>query len=151
MAFIAAMVGALALGGAVVQDDPEIDCDNAGSTMEQNHCAAKDVEALYATLKLYTDTAYGLIRETADGDPEALIAEIKAGEQAWQKYVDEACYAVHTNWSGGTIRTVMELSCRMELVRERTHHIWREYLVTMEGLAKLPEPERTEYDFSSES
>lgn len=145
MAVFTAVIAALVLGIAPAQEDDELDCANAGSTMEQNRCAAREVEALYATLKLYTDTAYTVIRENSDVDPETLIAEIAVGERAWKSYVDDACYAVYTNWSSGTIRTVMELSCRMELVRERTHHIWREYLTPMEGLARLPEPERSTY------
>lgn len=147
MAVLLAFVGALSIGAATAQDDyPDLDCAKAGSTMEQNICAGRDVEALENTLRHYTDTAYSLIRENSDGDPETLIAEIQDGERLWKAYVDAACGAVYTQWSGGTIRNVMAASCQMELIRERTHHIWREYLVTMEGLARLPEPERTEYD-----
>ena len=152
MAIAAALLSALVLGGAPMQDaDIEVDCDNAGSTMEQNICAGREVESLKANLRLYTDTAYALIRENAEEDPEALIAEIAEGERLWSAYVDAACDAVYTNWSGGTIRNVMAASCQMELIRERAHHIWREYLVTMEGLSKLPEPERTRYAFGDSS
>lgn len=148
MTVFLALFGALSISSATVQDDyPDLDCAKAGSTMEQNICAGRDVAALERNLQHYTDTAYALIRENADGDPEALVAEIKEGERLWKAYVEAACGAVYTQWSGGTIRNVMAASCQMELIRERTHHIWREYLVTMEGQARLPEPERSEYAF----
>lgn len=148
MVIAAALFSALVLGSAPIQDeDFEVDCENAGSTIEQNICAGRQVDALRANLRLYTDTAYATIRQNNEGGPDALIAEISEGERLWNTYVDAACGAVFTNWSAGTIRTVMEASCRMELIRERTHHIWREYLVTMEGSAMLPEPERSQYDY----
>ena len=151
MSAFAAFLGAISLDAAAIQDDyPDLDCANAGSTMEQNVCAGREVRALEATLAHYTDTAYALIRETGDGNSEALIAEIKEGERLWKAYADAACGAVFTQWSSGSIRNVMAASCQMELIRERTHHIWREYLVTMEGLAKLPEPERSDFDFAAE-
>ncbi len=151
MAVFAALLGAMSLDVAAIQDDyPYLDCANAGSTIEQNICAGREVRVLEDTLAHYTNTAYALIREHSDANAELLISEIKESEQLWKAYADAACGAVYTQWSSGTIRNVMAASCHMELIRERTHHIWREYLVTMEGLAKLPEPERTEYDFGVE-
>lgn len=151
MTVMAALLSALALGATPAQDaDVVVDCDTAGSTMELNICAAREVEALKGTLAVYTEAAYALIREMDDGDPEALVAEITEGEKLWRAYVEAACGAVYTQWSSGTIRNVMAASCEMDLIRERTHHIWREYLVTMEGLAKLPEPELRDHAFVSE-
>ena len=43
-------------------------------------------------------------------------------------------------------RTVMAASCEMELIRERTHHVWREYLTPMEGMPRLAEPPRGGFD-----
>lgn len=150
MAVLLAFVSALSVGSATVQDEyPDLDCANAGSTMEQNICAGREVQALEQNLRHYTDTAYKVLREQPDSDPEPLIAEISESETLWKAYVESACGAVYTYWQQGTIRTVMGASCQMELIRERTHYIWREYLVSMEGLARLPEPDRSDYDFDA--
>jgi len=147
MAALLALFGALSISSATVQDDwPDLDCANAGSTMEQNVCAGRDVRALEENLRLYTDTAYAVLRENGERDSEALIAEIREGERRWRAYVQAACGAVDTYWKPGTIRTVMAASCEMELIRERTHHVWREYLTPMEGMPRLAEPPRGGFD-----
>ena len=147
MSVLLAFIGALSIGSAEVQDEwADVDCANAGSTIEQNVCAGREVRALEENLRLYTDTAYRVLRENADTGQEPLIAEIAESQRLWEAYVEAACGAVDTYWQQGTIRTVMAASCQMELIRERTHYIWREYLTPMEGLARLPEPERSTYD-----
>lgn len=152
MAVLLALLGAVSIGTADPQDEwPDLDCAKAGSTMEQNVCAGRDVEALQENLRFYTDTAYALLRRSEDIEPEPLIAEIAESERLWQAYVEAACGAVHTYWQNGTIRTVMAASCEMELIRERTHYIWREYLTPMEGMALLPEPERSQYNYALEN
>lgn len=150
MAILAALMGALTLGAADVQDDELIDCANAGNTIELNICAGRDVAALQENLRFYTDAAYAVIRENGDNDPEQIIAEIAEGERLWHAYVQAACGAVYTQWQQGTIRTVMAASCRMELISERTHYIWREFLAPMDGIARLPEPQRSRFDEGGE-
>ena len=147
MAALLALLGALSISATAVQDDwSDVDCANAGSTMEQNVCAARDVRDLEENLRLYTDTAYAVLQENAERDSEALISEIREGERLWRAYVKAACGAVDTYWKPGTIRTVMAASCEMELIRERTHHVWREYLTPIEGLPRLAEPPRSGFD-----
>ena len=64
MAALLALFGALSISSATVQDDwSDVDCANAGSTLEQNVCAGRDVRALEENLRLYTDTAYAVLRE----------------------------------------------------------------------------------------
>jgi len=146
MAALLALFGALSISSATVQDDwSDVDCANAGSTLEQNVCAGRDVRALEENLRLYTDTAYEVLRENGERDSEALIAKIREGERLWRAYVEAACGAVDAYWEQGTIRTVMAASCEMELIRERTHHIWREYLTPMEGMPRLAEPPRSAF------
>lgn len=149
MTALAALFGALLVGSAPAQDEwADVDCRSPGSTIEQNVCAGREVETLERELRRYTDAAYAVLRDDEDGEPEALIAEITESERLWKAYADSACGAVYTHWMSGSIRNVMAASCRMKLIKERTHYIWREYLVSMEGTAQLPEPPRSEYKFT---
>lgn len=150
MTVFVALLGALSLGGAVAQDEPEVDCSNPTTTIEMNHCAARQQVEVETQLKSYLDAAYAKLRGEAEA-PEAVIAEIEASQTLWEGYTEAACGAVYTYWQGGTIRNLMAASCRMELMRERSHHIWREYLAgNDDDPDAYPEPQRAVYKSAEE-
>ena len=133
--------------GTTTDEVASAECENADTTVDLDICAAATVEQAREQLKAYTDTAIAHLRETSPETADKMIAQIRSSEPQWEAYVEGACGAVYTYWEEGTIRSLMASNCELELVRERTHHIWREYLVSMEGYSKLPEPKRGTFDY----
>lgn len=139
-----------ALLASLALQDPDlaaVDCSQAMTTIEVNECIGRDLELEQERMNLYLDTAFAVLREEAVGAGEgpdeanALIAEIQAGQTLWQAYADKACAAVYTRWQSGTIRVAMALDCQIELTRQRTHHLWSEYLSFEDSTPPiLPEP-----------
>lgn len=150
MTVLVALLGALSMGAAVVQDEPDVDCDNPTTTLEMNHCAAQQQQEVEAQLKTYLEAAYAKLRAEAE-EPEAVIAAVEASQKLWEGYADSACEVVYTYWQSGSIRNLMAASCRMELMRERSHHIWREYLAgNADDPTVYPEPQRAVYKSDEE-
>lgn len=143
----------LALLASLFIQDPDlaaVDCSQAMTTIEINACIGRDLDLEQERMNLYLDTAFAVLREEAAGAGEgldeanALIAEIEAGQTLWQAYADKACAAVYTRWQSGTIRVAMALDCQIELTRQRTHHLWSEYLSFPDSTEPiLPEPVRS--------
>lgn len=151
MSVLVALLSALSLDVAAVHDEPDVDCNNPTTTLEMNHCAARQQQEVETQLKTYLDAAYAKLRAEAEA-PEAVITEIKASQTLWENYTEAACGAVYTHWQSGSIRNLMAASCRMELMRERSHHIWREYLAGTEDddAETYPEPQRAVYKSAEE-
>lgn len=110
----------------------EIDCDNAMTTMDINHCAYLELESVQAELLTYLEASFA---HNSD-DPE-LIDAIKLAQQDWQAYKTSHCDSIYTQWREGTIRGVMAISCETRLTRQRAHEIWT-YMDSTEPV--LPEP-----------
>ena len=129
----------LASGSAAVNASEEsMDCENADSTIDLNHCASLDRDAARSELKRYLEASY----EHNKDDPE-LIKAITEAQTSWEAYVEEHCDSVYTQWRQGTIRTVMALSCEISLTQQRTHELWETFLTYMDGAPPvLPEPEQ---------
>lgn len=134
-------------GSTAAGDASSEGCENAQNTLEINECAALEVKAAEAELKAYTAAAIENIQQYPSEATAMTVAELKASEQAFEAYAKKACDAVYAYWSDGTIRGQMGLTCRYNLLKDRTHHIWREYLISMEGSAPLPEPKRVNVEY----
>lgn len=117
--------------------DESPNCDNAMTTLDINQCALIELDTAEANMRRYLDAA--LRRHEADA---ALVAAIQQSQARWQDYREAHCDAVYMQWREGTIRGVMSLGCQKALTRERTHTLWENFLVTMEGESQLPEPAR---------
>lgn len=126
------------------------DCGNAVTTVEMNACAALDLQREQDRMERYLAEARRRARELdmqPYGSPTAQQAYLNAAQTAWQAYAQIACDGVHDHWKDGTIRTVMYLNCRIEMIRERTHVIWRDYLTYADSTPPiLPEPVRSVAD-----
>lgn len=121
---------------AVANDDQAINCANAISTPEINHCAYLELEQAQAELTQYLQTSY----EHNAHDPE-LIESIKVAQKDWQTYVKSHCDSIYMQWREGTIRGVMAISCKKTLTKQRTHEIWSNFLTYMDNTqAVLAEP-----------
>ncbi|MGM0824963.1 MAG: lysozyme inhibitor LprI family protein [Pseudomonadota bacterium] len=136
MPYVAGLFLALSALSAFASDESP-DCDNAMTTLEINQCAVIELDAAEADMHRYLDAA--LHRHEAD---TALVAAIQQSQARWQDYLEAHCDAVYSQWRESTIRGVMSLACQKALTRERTHTLWENFLVTMEGDSQLPEPAR---------
>jgi uncharacterized protein YecT (DUF1311 family) len=136
MPYIVGLFLALSALSAFASDESP-DCDNAMTTLDINQCAVIELDAAEADMHRYLDAA--LRRHEADA---TLVAAIQQSQARWQDYREAHCDAVYTQWREGTIRGVMSVGCQKALTRERTHTLWENFLVTMEGDSQLPEPAR---------
>ncbi|WP_125257055.1 lysozyme inhibitor LprI family protein [Brevundimonas fluminis] len=133
---------ALMLAAALTAQDPvPAECVEAGTTLEINDCFAALTEAERVRMDAYYAVAVSTLREGGEDGGEEAVAELEAGQKAWESYAELACAAVYTRWQAGTIRVVKALQCRRDLTRERTLHLWREYISFEDSTPpSLPEP-----------
>lgn len=139
---LSSLIAVLTLGLAA-QEEPPLDCANAMTTVEMNDCAALDVEAEEVRMRAYLARSIEAVREGSDS-PELgaqAASQMVEAQTAWEAYAEAECGAVYTQWQGGTIRVLMALGCKRELVLERTRHLWRTFLSFQDGSEPvLPEP-----------
>ncbi|MFA0629716.1 lysozyme inhibitor LprI family protein [Vibrio sp. 10N.222.49.A3] len=113
-----------------------VDCENAMTTLDINHCAAIELESAQLELEQYLEASF----EHNAYDAE-LVSSIKVAQDSWQAYMTAHCDSVYTQWRDGTIRGVMALSCKIRLTKQRTHEVWANFLTYMDSTpAVLPEP-----------
>ena len=77
------------------------------------------------------------------GRNENFRAYLDQAQAAWAVYSDLVCKGVYDKWNGGSIRNVAALRCRIDMTRERTQVVWRDYLTYVDSTPpELPEPIR---------
>ncbi|MGF1824889.1 DUF1311 domain-containing protein [Vibrio splendidus] len=114
-----------------------IDCENAMTTIEINHCASIKLESAQMELDKYLTASF----EHNAYDAE-LVSSIKVAQESWQTYQSAHCDSVYTQWRDGSIRGLMALSCKTKLTKQRTHELWENFLTYMDSTPPvLPEPE----------
>ncbi|TQO82301.1 lysozyme inhibitor LprI family protein, partial [Vibrio cholerae] len=70
-----------------------------------------------------------------------LVSAIQVAQKDWQSYMSSHCNSVYTQWRDGSIRSVLAISCKTQLTRQRTHEIWKNFLTYMDSTAPvLSEP-----------
>lgn len=127
-------------------DDAQDGCVREGNTLQMNACAAEDLDIETARMEAYLNAALMQVVSEAEDmgdatDAAVLVEEIQLSQVAWQTYADQACAAVYTRWQAGTIRVMMAIGCHINLTRERSHHLWAEYLSFPDSTPPiLPEP-----------
>ncbi|UCQ29541.1 DUF1311 domain-containing protein (plasmid) [Edwardsiella tarda] len=73
-------------------------------------------------------------------DPE-LVNAIKIAQKDWEAYMSSHCDSVYTQWRDGSVRSVMAISCKNKLTKQRTHEVWETYLTYIDSTPPvLPEP-----------
>ena len=126
----------ISLSFAVFAEELPADCDHAMTTIEINQCAAIELDSAQVELERYLKAS---IEHNADD--KALVAAIEQAQQDWQAYISSHCDSVYTQWRDGTIRSVMAISCKTQLTRQRTHELWKNFLSYMDSTPPvLPEP-----------
>ncbi|HWF78160.1 MAG TPA: lysozyme inhibitor LprI family protein [Caulobacteraceae bacterium] len=139
------MIGIAILAAASVASAPpapKLSCPGE-NTLEINDCQAVRLAAAEGELERYLAAARRRLKADAEGD--AGVAKALAGfdriQAAWRAYRDAECDALYDYWSSGTIRTSIELTCKIDLTRERTHAVWSDWLTYMDSTPPiLPEP-----------
>jgi uncharacterized protein YecT (DUF1311 family) len=134
-----ALASTLATRGA--QATPSCPGEN---TLQINACFGERLKRADADLARYAAAARKRLQEeiakASPGDDSAARAlrGFDASAKTWSAYREAECGAVYEDWSTGTIRTVEELGCRIDLTRLRTHTVWRNWLTSTPPV--LPEP-----------
>jgi uncharacterized protein YecT (DUF1311 family) len=138
MIAIAVLAATVGLAGA--QAAPKCPGDN---TIEINDCMSATLTKAQADLDRYLAAARKRLKSEAadDAGSAAALADVDKVQAAWVAYSKADCDAVYDNWSAGTIRTAMALTCEIDLTRQRTHTVWSEWLTYMDSTPPiLPEP-----------
>ncbi|MCG9542538.1 DUF1311 domain-containing protein [Vibrio sp. Isolate33] len=124
------------LSGSVLADEQAVDCENAMTTLEINHCASIELESAQVELDQYLESSF-----EHNAYDEELVSSIKVAQESWQAYMTAHCDSVYTQWRDGSIRGLMALSCKTKLTKQRTHEVWENFLTYMDSTPPvLPEP-----------
>jgi len=127
----------LALVMIVTASPDPAPCPGA-TTTEVNACLAARFGEADAYLTHYYDLAFQLVRKEG-GDPVAKVF-IQA-QRSWLSYRNFECNALFEKYRDGTIRTSVEIGCRIRLTRLRTYMIWRNWLTYPDSTPPLlPRP-----------
>lgn len=141
-----ALLGILTASSVPAVDD--VRCD--GNTIQINQCLADELTAIEAEHQRYVAAARARLKHDADpGDPGSVkaVEGFEKAEAAWLAYRDAECGAVFDNWSGGTIRNAMAITCRATLTHLRTHTVWENWLTFMDSTPPVllePMPQKEE-------
>lgn len=139
----------LALIAAILLTQPvdtSVDCAQAVTTPQVSACAAQRLKAETERMETYLSAArrQAATRDEASAGTWAASSQrvyLDNAQSAWTAYAEIVCNGVYDNWSGGTVRTAMALECRIQMTRERTHVIWRNFLTYVDSTPPiLPEP-----------
>jgi len=138
------IVAAILLSGQAIEGLPA-DCSKAMTTPEINACGQLDLQRETARMERYLTAANARARALDDvadvPDRSHQQVYLQNAQKAWEAYEAIVCDGVYDDWKGGTIRTVMYLGCKVEMTRERTRVIWRDYLTYADSTPPiLPEP-----------
>ena len=90
------------------------DCPNTETTIEINSCIA-EVER---KTKLHFEAFYESLRSLLVLGSEA-ANQLDSSQAQWEKYRKQACDAIDSFYSGGTIRLSAATSCEIQLMRSR--------------------------------
>ena len=113
------------------------------TTLEINDCRSAQLTAAEKDLSRYLAAARKRLTSEAADDvgAKAALADLDKTEAAWKIYRKAQCDAVYDYWQSGTIRTVMALTCEIDLTRQHMHAVWSAWLTYMDSTPPiLPEP-----------
>jgi uncharacterized protein YecT (DUF1311 family) len=107
------------------------------TTLEINACLGRQLDAVDADLSRYVAAA----RKRLVAEAPSALGDFDKAETAWTAYRKAECDAVYDNWSGGTIRDAMDLTCQIQITRLHTQTLWLNWLTYMDSTPPiLPEP-----------
>jgi uncharacterized protein len=131
--------------------DKPAECDGA-TTLAMNECGSIYADRAERELTRYLAVARAGLTDSAKESPEdngaqEAVKGFEAAQKAWVAYRGAECDAVYDSWSGGTIRTWMNLSCTTDMTKARTLQVWSNWLQFMDNTPpKLPKPRPEKLD-----
>lgn len=130
---IALLLSAPAYAGKQQTPEPEVDCDNAGSTYEMNVCAGREFEAADKELNDVYKRALAAVPDMATERPYDATSwadALRKSQRAWLAYRDAECEGhVPMFWSGGSGATADMTGCATDLTKARTKELKERYEV----------------------
>lgn len=107
----------------------EIDCDNAETQFEMNHCSGLEFEAAdkalnktWSEIRAAVKTIDENNKEYAPYEPSAADNLLKA-QRAWIDYRDGQCAAEAAQYAGGTIQPLIRSTCLTTMTKKRTEEL----------------------------
>ena len=114
-------------------------CADAETTVDLNGCYSAALADAQTRREAYLAAAI-----ERNAQEPAIAEQIASADNAYDVYVDAECGAISDYWSSGTIRGVMVLTCRIDLIDRATRNIWQHWLTYMDSTPPvLPEPAPT--------
>ena len=114
-------------------------CSEAMTTVDMNDCYGEVYARALAKKNHYQEAA--LQRHKGQS---AVTDLLRASDMMFEANRKSECRAVWENWSDGSIRTVMSITCSIRLTDKRTRTIWENWLTFMDSTPPvLPEPQPT--------
>lgn len=136
-----------------------LDCGNATTTRDMETCVGEDLAWENARMETYLHAAligaYEVAQEelamAIEGGPPhpygaQFIVDLHETQRLWENYAQRVCNGVGEQYSGGSIRPLMEMECAQEMTRERTRVIWAHSLGGGDGDVTWPEPKASVTD-----
>lgn len=112
--------------------EPAIDCSNAVSTYQMNHCSGLEFEKADAELNRVYKDALAAIPDMAVDEPrlnaKSWEAALRASQRAWIAFRDAECDEhVPMFWTGGSGATADVIGCKTELTQARSKALKERY------------------------
>ena len=117
-------IALITLSFSCIAEEELPECKNASSTIEINECGEAKLEYEKAVLDKILLEAYEMHKD----DPK-LVESIELAQKNWESYSSTHCDSVFMKWRMGSIATIKYISCEIELTKQRTHKIRKEFLM----------------------
>jgi uncharacterized protein YecT (DUF1311 family) len=122
------------------------DCRAPHGNLEMALCWGQALEREEARMRRYYRAAQEAVSRPPEYPQGAPVnqarAYIEASQSAWRAYSEIACQGVYEAFGEGTARNLAMTDCTIEMTRERTRVLWRDYLRDAES-EDFPEPRAT--------
>lgn len=126
---VSAAVSFATLCTIVQASGQEIDCENAETQFEMNHCSGLEFDAAdkalnktWSEIRAAIKTIDENNKEYAPYEPSAAENLLKA-QRAWIDYRDGQCAAEAAQYAGGTIQPLIRSSCLTGMTKKRTEEL----------------------------
>ena len=119
----------LILCGANMAAAQEVDCTNFDNATQlvMNICSYEAYQSADEDLNLAYQLARGSLQQIdddiANADDEKGVILLRDAQRAWIIYRDKSCAAEGHMYSGGSIRPLIENTCKESLTRQRTEEL----------------------------
>jgi len=128
------MIIALAALALLAQDpaDDAPDCQDPRGTLEMALCYGQALDREEARMQRYYLAALEAVSRPPEYPQSAPVSQarayVQASQAAWTAYAEIACQGVYEAFGEGTARNLAMADCSIEMTRERTQVLWRDYL-----------------------